>query len=232
MCTKVGSDASSDSELTFFMVFFCRKLSKHRFLQDFSILPKTFHPVVQTIKVNWASWRPLDCPEKHSLAFRVSLGLRLVLWPKYSRCSAFFSIVFALGDNFTAALITLKIASSVCLLLSFTLSWVPMWPRGAPESLLVEFSENNYPENTAFFLKIFVSGFVVLYLTHSFQISKPRCSETAFAKQRLASADFWDDNIFFLSQFLFDIYLEPLLLSHGCFLPNLPIFSYLLSEIA
>ena len=30
---------------------FCQKLSKNRFLQDLSTIPKTFHPFVQTIKV-------------------------------------------------------------------------------------------------------------------------------------------------------------------------------------
>ena len=61
-----------------------------------------------------------------------------------------------------------------------------MCPRSCAKNLLVEFSENNYRENTAFW-EDFFSGFVVLYLTHNCQLLGPRWSEIVFAKQRLAS---------------------------------------------
>ena len=53
--------------------------------------------------------------------------------------------------------------------------------------------------------KIFVSGFVVLYLTHNCQLSEPRCPETAFAKQRLATDDFWDEKTFFPSKLFVEV---------------------------
>ena len=68
-----------------------------------------------------------------------------------------------------------------------------MRSRGYDKSFLIESCKNIYRENTAFW-EILVIGFVVLYLTHRCPLLEPCCSETAFAKQRLASADFSDDN--------------------------------------
>ena len=54
MCTAVGFDSSFDCERFFSHVFIaenCQKIG----LQHFSTLPKSFYPVAQTIKVNWAS---------------------------------------------------------------------------------------------------------------------------------------------------------------------------------
>ena len=111
-----------------------------------------------------------------------------------------------------------KIASSVRLLIALSISWVRMWPRGCAKNLLDEFSETSYREITTFLGRIFVSRFEFLHSRPSCQPWVPCSSGTAFAKQRLASADFWDDN--FLSQLTFvwswDSYLKPLLLSHGC----------------
>ena len=49
MCSSSGFDASRDSERTFLMDLL------PKFVKDLSTFPKTFYPVEQTIKVNWAS---------------------------------------------------------------------------------------------------------------------------------------------------------------------------------
>ena len=89
-------------------------------------------------------------------------------------------------------------------------------------------------EKTRPFWKIFVSGFVVLYITHSCQLLEPRCCETAFGKQSLASVDFSDDKCFSRLNFAqsYDGYLESPLLSNSCFLPNLPRFQHIVSGIS
>ena len=51
---------------------------------------------------------------KQLRAFSCTLCCRSVVWRKSSRCIAIFFNWFALCDNFTAALITSKTASSVC----------------------------------------------------------------------------------------------------------------------
>ena len=94
-------------------------------------------------------------------------------------------------------------ASSVCLLCPLSLLGVTMWPRSCAKSLIVVFAENFYRENRPLG-KIFVSAFVVLYLTHSYPLLETRCSETAFASQRMASVYFYEEKIFFLMSFLFE----------------------------
>ena len=84
-----------------------------------------------------------------------------------------------------------------------------MWPRSCAKSLIVEIAENFYRENR-FLEKIFVPGFVILYLTHNYQLLETRCSETAFANQRLASVDFWDYKSFFLISSLFEVRIATL----------------------
>ena len=83
-------------------------------------------------------------------------------------------------------------------------------------------------EKTRLFGKVFVSGFVVFYLMRIWQLLEPRCSETEFAKKRLASAGFWDVKNFFSQLnfvWIYHIYLDPLLSSHDCFLPVSPDFA-------
>ena len=94
---------------------------------------------------------------------------------------------------------------------------------GLRESFLVLFSENKWQKN--WFLRLFlVSRFVFLYSTYSCQLSGVFCCETAFAEQFLATRWLlrWQN---FPSWLIFvwsyDSYFEPLLLSHGCSLPNL-----------
>ena len=94
-------------------------------------------------------------------------------------------------------------ASSVCLLCPLSLLGVTMWPRSCAKSLTVGFAENFYRENRLLG-KIFVSAFVVLYLTHNLQLLETRCSETAFANQRMASVYFQEEKTFFLISFLFE----------------------------
>ena len=98
------------------------------------------------------------------------------------------SIIFALCD-ILRTLITCINASRVCLLYPLSLLGVTMWPRSCAKSLIVEFAENFYRENRLLG-KIFVPGFVILYLTHNYQLLETRCSETAFANQRMASVYF------------------------------------------
>ena len=61
-----------------------------------------------------------------------------------------------------------------------------------------------------FLLKCFVSRFVFLHLTSSCQFLEPCCSETEFAKQRLACTVFWYDKILSLSQILLQVRLVTL----------------------
>ena len=79
-----------------------------------------------------------------------------------------------------------------------------MLPRSCAKSLIVEIAGNFYRENRLLG-KIFVPGFVILYSTHNYQLLEPRCSETAFANQQLASVDFWDYKIIFLISSLFEV---------------------------
>ena len=72
------------------------------------------------------------------------LGRRQVVWPRYSLDEE------QLFFQFTTTLVIWTIAWSVCLLLSFSLSWLSMWPQGCAKNLFVEFSEKIYRENTAF----------------------------------------------------------------------------------
>ena len=60
----------------------CRKMSKIVSL-SFVNCSKDFMSDC-TIKVNRASWRPMDCMEKQLRAFQGMLGRRLVVWPWYS----------------------------------------------------------------------------------------------------------------------------------------------------
>ena len=57
-----------------------------------------------------------------------------------------------------------------------------------------------FVEKTGLSGKIFVSGLVVLYSAQSCQLLEPRCSETAFAKQRL-SLTFWEHRNSFSAKF-------------------------------
>ena len=79
-----------------------------------------------------------------------------------------------------------------------------MWPRSCAKSLIVDFAGNFYRENRLLG-KNFVPAFVILYLTHNYQLLETRCSETAFANQRLASVDFGDFKNFFLISSLFEV---------------------------
>ena len=45
---------------------------------------------------------------------------------------------------------TWKIASSVCLPITFSILWVPMWQPSCPKNLLVEFSGKSYRDNKTF----------------------------------------------------------------------------------
>ena len=83
MCTTVSFESSFDCERTFDQ-FFAKNCQKNRIPQDLSTLTKTFHPVVQTKKVNWASWPPLDCLGRQSRACQSTLGRRWVVWPGYA----------------------------------------------------------------------------------------------------------------------------------------------------
>ena len=73
----------------------------------------------------------------------------------------------------------------------------------APKMFLSSFL-NFFSMKRGFLGRLF-SGFVVLYLTHSFQLLEICCSDTAFSKQRLAFADFCDEKIFLFGQVLFKV---------------------------
>ena len=60
LCTAVSFDATVDCERNSLTDFFCLKLTKNRFPWTLSTLQKKFYPVARTIKLNCASWRPLD----------------------------------------------------------------------------------------------------------------------------------------------------------------------------
>ena len=148
-------------------------------------LPKTFCPVGETIRVNWASWCSTDCLEKQLRAFQVTLGRRLFVRIRCSWTSIFFSIVSGL------CLILLLLSSpgklpQVCVCHHPSASpECPCHFGVAPKTLQLNFLRL-FNEKTGLFRKIFVSGLVVLYSAHNCQLLEPRCSETAFAKQRLS----------------------------------------------
>ena len=130
MCLPVSFDASFDCEQFFSRnAGICQKL------------PKTFCPVGETIRVNWASWCSMDCLEKQLRAFQVTLGRRLFVRIRCSWTSIFFFNCFWPLPYFTTTLITRKTASSLCLPLSLSVSRVSMWLRGCAKSLAVEFPE-------------------------------------------------------------------------------------------
>ena len=65
MCTVVSFDASVDCERTFLMEFLPKVVRKEVSL-TFSDLSKTFYPIAQRIKVNWASGSRLGCKKRNS----------------------------------------------------------------------------------------------------------------------------------------------------------------------
>ena len=78
----------TSSEL--FSKIYWQYLSNDSFPRDLSTLPKTFHPVAQKLNSNYASWRPLECLEKHFSAFLGKLGRRKASWlGVLFRCRAF-----------------------------------------------------------------------------------------------------------------------------------------------
>ena len=62
----------------------------------------------------------------------------------------FFLNCFCTLPYFTTTLITRKTAASLCLPLSLSVSWVPMWFWDCAKTLAVEFPENICWENMAF----------------------------------------------------------------------------------
>ena len=78
----------------------------------------------------------------------------------------------------------------VCVYFYFSAFLSAMRPRGCAKNLLVEFSENNYRENKGFLGRFLFPDSLFFYSTPICHFLEPCCSETAFAKQRLASVDF------------------------------------------
>ena len=73
---------------------------RKRGLLNICRLSKEFHPVVQTIKVSWASRRPLDCQWKQLRVFQGTLGCRQAVKLRiFLDAAQFFSIVFNLCDS-------------------------------------------------------------------------------------------------------------------------------------
>ena len=184
---------------------YCRSLSKNRFSQTLSTFTKTFHPFARTTKSELGFMMLTDLPpravESSSGYTRSPIGRPAkVLFG----CRTFLFNWYCHLQEVIRTLITWRTASVVCLQVSLSLSWRPMWPRGCAKDLLVEFLARNYRENTAI-RKFSVFGSVVLYLAHTCQILEPRCSETGFTEQKLASVYFWDDINFFLNSFLFEV---------------------------
>ena len=129
-------------------MYLLRKIvSKNRFPQPLSTLPKTFYPVAQPIKVNWAS-----CISWRSSWELFKLRSAADLWPGQNTLwveNNFFQLLLPFEIVYHKSH-TWKIALSVCLLISLSISWVHMWPRGCAKSLLVEFPENIFWGNAAF----------------------------------------------------------------------------------
>ena len=71
ICIAMSFDARSGCEW-FFIMYLFRKIVKKRF-QPLSTLPRIFYPIAQTMTVNGASWCSLDCLEKQTRAFQVTL---------------------------------------------------------------------------------------------------------------------------------------------------------------
>ena len=97
MCTAESFDARSYCERTFLMDLlprFVKKIAFHKLCRLF----QTFYPILQTIKVIWASWDPEGCLEKQVRGFPSTLGRRCVVWPRYSLdVDQFFSVVLPLA---------------------------------------------------------------------------------------------------------------------------------------
>ena len=108
----------------------------------------------------------------------------------------FFSIVFALCGNFTASVIW-KMASRVCFVIFLNICLVAIWPWVCREKyfsrVFLEYSSWKH----GILVRIFVSRFV-FFQRHSCQCLQLCCSETTFAKQRLAFTAFWHNTTFFL----------------------------------
>ena len=81
-------------------------------------------------------------------------------------------------------------------------------------NLSVQFPEKKYWENPAVWDDLLFPYSSLFTSRPSCQSLEPRCSETAFDKQWLAFADFWDGETFFHLSFVWsqDSYLKPLLL--------------------
>ena len=88
VCTAVDFISSFDSERTF-LDLLPNYVKKYVFL---STLTRTFCPFVEIIKLNWNSWRPLDCLESPES----SCGLAKVLF----RCTTFFELFLPCGKTY------------------------------------------------------------------------------------------------------------------------------------
>ena len=129
-------------------------------------------------------------------AIKRRLGSKEMVWLRLSLEAERLYILFFSLRCTTTNLYTWKCSSSLCLLITFNIFWVPMWPPAGTknfESSTLRFIIGK----TLLFGKIFCSRIDVFYLAPGCELLKPCCFETAFAKQRLDSIGFCDDKIFF-----------------------------------
>ena len=209
-CTAVMKfDASFDCEWIYVMCLLPKVVTKEvllRFIHPF----KDFFSVAQTKK-------PLGLVTRTGLSGEAvhrqgTVGGRLVVWP---RCSLdvehFFFNYFRPLRQFTTTLITSKIDSIMHFLTTLSISWVFMrpWSWGKKDS--VQFS-GKVSRKHGFLRRTLVYSFVIPYLTPSFKINEICCSETAFAKQRLAFLWLITWHNFLSSQFLFEVRIVTLAL--------------------
>ena len=191
---------STPSEL--FSWIFCRKLSEHRFFQELSTLPKTFHPVVQTIKVNKVSWRPLDCPAKQFRAFWGRVCRRQVVWARYSLdveqlfwIFLPFAIIYCGSHHLESCRKCVPPHNSQHLLSVHVI-------LGLREKSINPVFWQKLSGKLGFLGKYFVSRFLFLYLAPQLPTFGTLLLWSSIWQ---TVAGFWGDKIFFFSQFLFEV---------------------------
>ena len=170
-------------------------------------IQKIFFSVAETIKMNWAAWRSVDCLEKQLIAFQVTLGRNLVVWPRYSwmksiffQLSLPFAVIYYDSHHLKKCL---KCVSAFYL----SVSWVPMWPQGYAKNLSIEFPEINIRENRAFWEDFCFRSRCYFLST---QLSTFGTSLLWNCTCQTATVfDFWEDEIFFSAKLSLKIVYLP-----------------------
>ena len=121
----------------------------------------------------------------------------------FTRRSLFFQLFLPFAIFYCSSHHLKNYLKCVCLLATLNLLSVFMWLWVCAKNLLIDFTDKIFRENMAPSEDFFFPDSFFFTWRRSCQIMGPCCSDTAFARHRLASTVFWDDKISFLGWILF-----------------------------